>query len=141
MRNQTQLLLILVVLAGTTGGLRAQKLSEDKIKWESGRFLDKVNDVTTDAPCYFVSHRKDQIDWVQDNGRVIYEMTVLRATGNLDRLSENGEMRFEVDLDGRGGIVLISMIDGQATITLDFYDWSGGPILNSYEVTTIQTLN
>lgn len=130
---------LFVVALFTQGYLcDAQNILEQEIHWNSSGFTDLIsNDVVQDAPCEFVTHGMNDINWIQGNGSFESTISISGANGNWEDVLEVGSMTFDVLYQGLIGKIEFARSNDELTVTLTI---NGGtaPIRNLYTISSIQ---
>lgn len=120
--------------------VNAQDVLQDTIRWTASGFNELKVNRDFNAGCYFVTYRTDRIEWVQHNGKVVYELPVRKVSGGWKDISQDGAIHYALELDRVAGRMTIQRLKGQVRLMLSFDDWSGGPVAHRYHISRVEIL-
>ena len=140
MTKVLQGLIFTICAIATNLTAQAQDVLRDTIRWTASGFNDVRTSREVDAGCQFITYRKDKIEWIQNNGKLTYEMPIRRTSGNWNNIERDGSVDYAVELDKVAGRLTIRRVRGQLFIILIFDYWSGGPIENRYRISKAEAL-
>jgi hypothetical protein len=127
-------------MIGPCGMTKGQDILQDTIRWTASGFNDLRTSRDINAGCQFITFKKEKIEWIQSNGKVVYEMPIRKISGDWENINKDGVINYAFELDRVAGRMIIQRIKGEVRLMLVFSDWSGGPIENRYNISKVEIL-
>lgn len=140
MMKTVLILLLAVISSALSMDSYGQNILQDTIRWKAAGFNDLVSRSDFNAACYFVTYRSEIIEWVQDNGKVVYKMPIKNVDGRWEDIRTDGKINYSFELERMAGNMTIQRLKGQIRLVIEFPEWSGGPFRGRYHITNVEMI-
>jgi hypothetical protein len=129
----------LVIISLSSVEMKAQNISTDTIRWNATGFTDVLANVTVQKPCQFVAYKTSKIDWLQNNGTVVFSIVVNSVEGTWVNVNEDGTITYNVQLDGLLGKITIVRTGQSIKLIMDMHG-DADDIKNEYSISGFEIL-
>jgi len=107
----------------------AQDITSETLSWKAISATNAVDGSSVNYSGDFVSNGNTSVDWIQSGGKMTSHYTVTSVDGQWSNCSTDGQIIYNVQINGLNGSITFKRSNGQLTIRLQV-DLSDQPDFN-----------
>jgi hypothetical protein len=100
--------------------LSAQNALQKKVEWYSTKAVDNVTQEVLLIDSKFIIDKNQSIQWIQKQGEMVYNFTILKTESTWVDMKHNGSIRYEVKTKDIVGFINIGKYNKNFFIELEF---------------------
>lgn len=130
-------ILILAISLMTFALLQAQDVRTTKLTWTVTGLSDLNTNKNSVYNCVFETNGAQPIVWKQKNSTYLQALVVTQLTGNWADVQTNGQVGYDISIDGQTGTLTFMRDASGVFITIDLSQPTGNRLRHKYSVSLV----